>query len=120
LPDAEERRQPRWPLRLALSLVIVVDAFLVVMLTAERNAGNIPTLVSSVGLVVFCILAWRGIRWSRWLLIAFLAWRVTALGISSVSRFGAGDYRTLGSLTLYVVAVVLVASPLGCPRTRAT
>ena len=64
LPNPEERRQPRWPLRVALSFVILMDAFLVVMLTAERNVGNIPTLVSSIGLVVFSTLAWRGIRCS--------------------------------------------------------
>jgi hypothetical protein len=121
LPDAEEKRLPRWPLRLALSLVLVWEVFLVVMLSGERDAGNIPLIVNSVGLLVFSVLTWRGIPWSRWLLIALLAWRVATIGVS-VARFVPGDHRLGGSLILvafYVVAGLLVASPLGRSRMRA-
>ena len=122
MPDAEERRLPKWPVRLALSFVMVVEALLVVLLTAERDAGNIPMLVNSVGLLVLCVLTWRGIPWSRWFLIALLVWRVGGIGVAMVSSFAPGDHRIGGSLLLvglYVVAGSLVASPLGRSRTHA-
>ena len=120
MSDAEERRLPRWPLRLVLSLVLVLDVFLVVMLFVEGYAEHIPMIVNSVGLIVFCVLTWRGIPRSRWLLIAFLVWRVVQIGID-MAHFDHGDHRVVGSLmliTLYVVAGSLVASPLGRSRTR--
>ena len=120
MPDAEEKRLPKWPLRLILSLVLVLEVFLVVMLLVEGSAGNIPMIVNSVGLIVFCVLTWRGIPWSRWLLVAFLLWRVVDIGVALASRFG--DHRTGGSLMLvmlYVGAGSLVASPLGRSRMRA-
>ena len=105
-------------MRLALSLVLVLEIFFVVMLFVEGAAGNIPMLVNSVGLLVFCVLTWRGVLWSRWLLIALLVWRVAHIA-AMVSSFAPGDQRTGGSLllvVLYVVAGLLVASPLGRPR----
>jgi membrane associated rhomboid family serine protease len=122
LPDAAEKRLPKWPLRLVLSLVLVLEVFLVVMLFVEGAAGNIPMMVNSVGLIVFCVLTWRGIPWSRWLLIAFLAWRVAHIGVAMSSYFAPGDQRFGGSLllvVLYVVTGLLVASPLGRSRMRA-
>ena len=122
MADAEEKRLPKWPLRLVLSLVLVLDVFLAVMLLIERAAGNIPMLVNSVGLVVFCVLTWRGIRWSRWLLIAFLACRVAHIGVAMSLYFGPGDQRFGGSLllvVLYAVTGLLVASPLGRSGMRA-
>ena len=121
MPDAEEKRLPKWPLRLALSPILVLEVFLVVMLFVEGAAGNIPMIVNSVGLLVFCVLTWRGIPWSRWLLIAFLVSRVAHI-VAMVSSFAPGDQRTGGSLllvVLYVVAGLLVASPLGRSRMRA-
>ncbi len=120
MPDAEEKRLPKWPVWLALSFVMVVE--LVILLTAERDAGNIPMLVSSAGLLVLCVLTWRGIPWSRWLLIAFLVWRVAQIGVAVSSSFAPGDHRIGGTLILvmlYAVAGVLVASPLGRLRMRA-
>jgi hypothetical protein len=122
LPGAEERRLPKWPLRLALSLVFLLEAFFVVMLSGERDAGNIPMIVNSVGLLLFCALTWRGIPWSRWLLIALLVWRVVQIGIDMATHFGPGDQRVTGTLILiilYVATGALVASPLGRPRMRA-
>ena len=121
MSDAEEKRLPKWPLRLVLSLVLVLDVFLVVMLSVEGAAGNIPMMVNSVGLIVFCVLTWRGIPWSRWLLIAFLVSRVVHIGVA-MSSFAPGDHRIGGSLLLvglYVVAGLLVASPLGRSSMRA-
>jgi hypothetical protein len=121
LPHAEEKRLPKWPLRLVLSLVLVLDVFFVVMLFVEGPAGNIPMLVNSVGLLVFCVLTWRGVPWSRWPFIALLVWRVAHI-VVMVSSFAASDQRIGGSLllvVLYVVAGLLVASPLGRPRMRA-
>jgi hypothetical protein len=122
LADAEEKRLPKWPLRLVMSLVLVLEVFLVVMLFVEGSAGNILMMVNSVGLIVFCVLTWRGIPWSRWLLIAFLVSRVAHIGVAMSLHFAPGDERFGGSLllvVLYVVAGLLVASPLGRFRARA-
>ena len=122
MPDAEERRLPKWPLRLALSLVLVFEVFFVVMLCIEGDAGHIPMIVNSVGLLVFCVLTWRGVPWSRWLLIALLVWRIAQIGVDMGSHFDPGDHRIGGSLmlvALYLAAGSLVASPLGRSTTRA-
>lgn len=121
MPDVEAKRLPKWPLRLVLSLVLALEMFLVVMLSVEGATEHIPMIVNSVGLLVFCVLTWRGIPWSRWLLVAFLVWRVVEIGID-MAHFDPGDHRIAGSLvliTLYVVAGSLVASPLGRSRTYA-
>ncbi len=121
MPDAEEKRLPKWPLRLVLSLVLALEILLVVMLSVEGVAEHIPMIVNSVGLIVFCVLTWRGIPWSRWLLVAFLVWRLVDTGID-MAHFDPGDHRIAGALvliTLYVVAGSLVASPLGRSRTHA-
>ena len=121
MPDVEEKQLPKWPLRVALSLVLLFEVFLVVMLFVEGVAEHIPMIVNSVGLLVFCVLTWRGIPRSRWLLVAFLVWRLVEFGID-MAHFDPGDHRIAGSLvliTLYVVAGSLVASPLGRSRTHA-
>ena len=121
MPDAEEKRLPKWPLRLALLLVMVVEALLIVALILEMST-NIPMLVGSVGLLVSCVLIWRVVPWSRWLLIAFLVWRIAHIGIAMVSSFAPGDHRIVSSLILmgfYAAAGLLVASPLGRSRMRA-
>ena len=122
MPDAEEKRLPKWPLRLVLTLVLVLEVFLVVMLLVEGAAGNIPMLANSVGLIVFCVLTWRGTPWGRWLLIAFLVCRVAHIGVAMSLHFGPGDQRFGGSLllvVLYAVVGLLVASPLGRSGMRA-
>ena len=121
MPNAEEKRLPRWPLWLALSLVLVLDVFLVVMLSLEGIAGKVPMFVNSVGLLVSCVLTWRGIPWSRWLFIVLLVWRVAHVGVA-IASFGSGDHRPGGSLmlvTFYVLVGLLVASPLGRLSMRA-
>ena len=115
------RQLPKWPLRVALSLVLVLEVFFTVMLSVEGVAGNIPMLVNSVALIIFCVLAWRGVPWSRWLLVALFAWRVAEIVVAAASH-GPGDHRLGGSVilvTLYVVVGLLVASPLGRLRMRA-
>jgi hypothetical protein len=122
LANAEEKRLPGWPLRLVLSLVLVLEVFLVVMLFIEGAAGNIPMMVNSLGLIAFCVLTWRRVPWSRWLLIAFLVWRIGHIGVAMSLHFGPGDERFGGSLllvVLYVVTGLLVASPLGRSSARA-
>jgi hypothetical protein len=92
------------------------------MLFVEGAAGNIPMMVNSIGLIVFCVLTWRGIPLSRWLLIAFLVLRVAHIGVAMSSHFGPGDERFGGSLllvVLYVVVGLVVASPLGRGVARA-
>ena len=122
MPDADEKRLPKWPLRVVLSLVLVVEVFIVASALVEGAAGNTSMVVSSVGLIVCCVLTWRGIPWSRWLLVAFLVWRVVHIGVAMSLHFAPGDHRIGGSLlvaALDVVAGSLVASPLGRSTTRA-
>ena len=122
MADAEGKRLPKWPLRLVLSLVMVLEVFLVLMLLVEGAAGNIPMMVNSVGIIVCCVLTWRGIPRSRWFLIAFFLWRVVHIGVAMSLHFGPGDQRFGGSLllvVLYVVTGLLVASPLGRIGARA-
>ena len=122
MPNEEEKRLPKWPLWIALSLVLVVEVFFIVMLSVEGIIGNnVPILVNSVGLLVSCVLIWRGIAWSRWLLTVLLVWRVADIGIAIASH-GSGDHRIGGSLmlvTFYVLVGLLVASPLGRLSMRA-
>ncbi len=121
MPHAEEKRPSKWPLSLALSLVVVIDVFLIVMLSVEGYAGNVPMLVNSVGLVVSCVLIWRGTPWSRRLLGALLVWRVAQIGVA-IASYPPGDRRVGGSLilvTFYVVVGLVVGSPLGRSWRRA-
>jgi hypothetical protein len=75
LADAEEKQDVRWPKRLVLSLLLVIEVVFVVKLSGEGVTENILQIVNSAGILAFCVLTWRGIPWSRWLLIAFLIWR---------------------------------------------
>jgi hypothetical protein len=109
----------KWPLRVVLSLLFVVEMFFAVMFFGEGAGKNLPSILDSVGLLVFVVLVWRGIPWSRWLVIAFLVWRIVNIGISLSSHFG--DHRTPGSLLLigfYLVIGLVLASPVGRARPR--
>jgi hypothetical protein len=100
----------------------LVEVFFVVMLSAEGATENILMIANSVLILVFCALTWRGIPWSRWLLIAFLLWRVAQIVSDMISHFGPRDHRLGGSLmlvALYVSVGALVASPLGRSSKRA-
>jgi hypothetical protein len=69
-----------------------------------------------VGIVVLCALTWRGSRWSRWTLLAFLVWRLIEIGVDASSHFTPGDRRIAGTLTLvlvYLAAGAVISSPLG-------
>ena len=116
MPDVYDKRRPKWPLWLALSLLLVVEIFFVVMFCAEGVTENISTIVNSLGLLLFCVLAWRGIPWSRWLLMALLVWRVANIIVDMVSHIAPGDHRLPGSLVLlalYLFIGLIIASPLG-------
>lgn len=120
MQETEERVLPRWPLRLALSLLMMVEIFFIVMLVGQRSVENLLIIVNSVGLFLFCVLTWRAIPWGRWLAVAFLVWRVVGIGVSLSTHFG--DHRTDGSLMLigfYVAVGLVLASPLGRVRLRA-
>ena len=120
MPDAEGKRLPKWPLQVVLSLLLLLEALFVVMLSAEGKADSIPAILNSLGLLVFCVLMWRGVPWSRWLVVAFLVWHVVGIGASLSAHFG--DHRTGGSLMLigfYLAVGIVVASPLGNVRLRA-
>ncbi len=121
MPAAKERELPRWPLRLVLSLLLVLEVFFTLMLSMEGLEGNIPMLVNSVALIVFGVLTWRGVPLARWLVLALIVWRVTEIGVAAASH-GPGDHRLGGSLILmvfYVVVASLVASPFGRASKRA-
>ena len=116
MTDTEEKKQVKWPLRLVLLLLLVIEVMFVVKLSGEGVTENILQIVNSAGILVFCVLTWRGIPWSRWLLIAFLVWRIAHAGVAMVSHLAPGDHRIVGTLLLigiYVVAGLVVASPLG-------
>lgn len=121
MPNSTLRQLPKWPSRLVLSLVLVLETFFIVMLSVEGVAGNLPMLLNSVGLIIFCVLTWRGLPWGRWCLAALLVWRVAEIGVA-VASYDPGDHRLGGSLVLaafYVVVGAVVASPLGRSRMRA-
>ena len=120
MSDPDAKRIPKWPLLVVLSLLFVVEVFFLVMFFGQWAAKNLPIILNSVGLLMFCVLAWRMIPWSRWFLIAFLVWRIVGIGISLSFHFG--DHRTSGSLMLigfYVVIGSVLASPLGQARLSA-
>ncbi|MBN2565349.1 MAG: hypothetical protein JXB46_06530 [Candidatus Eisenbacteria bacterium] len=119
MSHTRERRLPRWPMLLVLSLVLVLDSFLLLLLlieTIETKTINIPMTVNSAGLVVLCVLFWRGLRWSRWILIALLVWRVASIVIAMALHFVPGDHRVGSSLIMiafYAAVGLVLASPLG-------
>lgn len=117
-----EHELPKWPLRLALSVLLVVEIFFLYLLFGEGGAENVTMIVSSVGIVVLCALTWRGSPWSRWILVAFLVWRLVEIGIDMSQHFAPDDRRIVGTLiliVLYVAAGSVIASPLGHPVMRA-
>ena len=116
MTDAQGGQQVKRPLRLVLSVLMVIEVFFVVRLSAEGVSENILQIVNSVGILVFCVLSWRGVPWGRWLVAGFLIWRLVHMGVSVVSHFAPGDHRIVGTLILagiYVAAGVIIASPLG-------
>ena len=116
MPDPTATRIPTWPARTALILLLVIEAFFVVMIFGEGVAGSVPLLLNSIGLLVFCVLTWRRIPWSRWALLAFLLWRVVRLVTSMISHIGPDDHRFAGSLLMlavYLLIGAVIASPLG-------
>ena len=116
--DAGVKRPPKWPLRIALSILLAIEAFVVVRFSAEGVTEHIVMIATSVGIIVFCILTWREIPWSRWLIIVLLVWRLANIGVDAVSHLAPGDHRIVGTLILvgiYVAAGSLIASPLGRP-----
>jgi hypothetical protein len=115
MPDAKQER-------LTLTVLLVIEIFFVLRLTAEGVTDNILMIVNSVGLIVFCVLTWRGIPWCRWLLIALLLGRVATIGFYVVSQISPSDDRFIGTLiiaVLYVALGLLIASPLGRSSKRA-
>ena len=122
MPDVPVMRQPKWPLRIVLSLLLAIEAFIVVRFFAEGVTEHIVMIMTSVGIIVFCLLTWRGIFWSRWLLVVLLGWRIANIGVDAVSHLEPGDHRIVGTLVLvaiYVAAGSLIASPLGRISKRA-
>jgi hypothetical protein len=117
-----EVRIPRWPRRLSLSFLLVVEVILILKLIGEGIAGNVTLFVNSLGIVLACLLTWRGIPWARWLLEALIVWRLVEIGMDIAAHFAPDDHRLPGTLilvALYVAAGAVVASPLGRPAAGA-
>jgi hypothetical protein len=115
LQTADAKQLPKWPLRTALSLLLLLEVFFTVMLSVEGVSGNVAMLLNSIALILFSVLTWRGLRWGRWFLLGLVVWRVAEIAVAAASH-GAGDHRLGGSLVLaafYVVVGLLVTSPLG-------
>lgn len=122
MPESEAKHVSQWPLRSALSLILLIEVIFIVKLSAEGITENILMIVNSIGILAFCLLTWRGIPWSRWLLVVFLVWRLANIGVDVVAHMAPGDDRIVGTLSLVVIYVVtgsLIASPLGRSRRRA-
>ena len=111
---------PRGPLRFILSALLLVEAFFLFMLFGEGGT-EITLIVSSIGIVVFSVLTWRGLPRARWILVALLVWRVLEIVIQASRNLSLDDHRLPGTLFLlgfYLIVTTLIASPLGRP-TRA-
>jgi hypothetical protein len=109
-------------LQLALSVLLFIEAVLLVKLIGEGVGGNVSLFVGSVGILVCCLLVWREIPVVRWLLVALVGWRLVRIGLDMAAHFAPGDHRIPGTLiliALYVAAGTVVASPLGRPSVRA-
>ena len=118
MPD--ETGIPKRPLRFILSALLLVEAFLLLMLFGEGGT-EITLIVSSIGIVVLCVLTWRELPRVRWLLVAFLVWRMLEIVIDASRNLSLDDHRLPGTLALlgfYLIVTTLIASPLGRP-TRA-
>ena len=115
VPDTATRT---WPARSALILLLHIEAFFVVMIFGEAINGNtnIPMLLNSTGLVVFCGLALGKIPWSRWVVPVLLLWRVVTLLVNMILHIGPNDHRFAGSILMLVVYLLIgavIASPFG-------
>lgn len=96
--------------------LVTVDVLIVVTdLLRERELDSL-TLGTAVAVVGLCALVWFGVPWGRWLLIGFIAWRVTLMSIAVASSFGPGEVLRLGALMVllyYGFSAVVLASPIG-------
>jgi hypothetical protein len=104
-------------LRLTLSFLLLVEAFFLFMLFGEGGT-EITLIVCSIGIVVFSVLTWRELPRARWILVAFLVWRILEIVIQASRNLSLDDHRLPGTLILlgfYVIVALLIASPLGRP-----
>ena len=111
---------PRGPLRFILSALLLFEAFFLLMLFGEGGT-EITLIVCSIGIVVLSVLTWRELPRARWILVAFLVWRILEIVIDASRNLSLDDHRLPGTLFLlgfYLIVTTLMASPLGRP-TRA-
>jgi hypothetical protein len=112
-----ESEIPKWPLRLTLSVLLLVEVFFLLMLFGEGGT-EITLILSSIGILVLCVPTWRELPRARWILLAFLIWRILEIVIQASRNLSLSDHRLPGTLMLlaiYVLAAMLIASPLGQP-----
>ena len=118
-----DRPSPRWPLRVTLSILLVIEVVFIIKIIGEGiSGGSAVLLVASLGIVLSCVLAWRGTSWARWSIVAFIVLRLAHIGVSMAAHFSPDDHRLPGTLILvaiYVAAGAVVASPLGRPAAGA-
>ena len=110
--------------RLVLSVLVCLVAVDVLIVFGDlfREGGvDHLTLGSAVAVIGLCALVWFGVSWGRWLLLGFIAWRVTLMGKVVASSFGPGEVLRLGALMvllLYVGSAVVLASPIARSNRR--
>ena len=108
---------PKFPLRLTLSALVLVELFFLFMLFGEGGT-QITLIVCSIGIILLSVLTWRELPRVRWILVAFLVWRILEIVIQASRNLSLDDHRLPGTLVLlgfYVIVASLIASPLGHP-----
>jgi len=79
------------------------------------KAAAITLTMSSIGIVVLCVPTWRALQRARWILLAFLIWRILEIVIQASRNISLHDHCLPGSLKLlaiHVLAAFLIASSL--------
>ena len=100
---------------LVLVGLVAVDVLIVIADLLKEGGLDFLTIASAVVVIGLCALVWFGVSWGRWLLLGFIAWRVTLMGNVVASSFDPGEVLRLGALMVllfYVGSAVVLASPI--------
>jgi hypothetical protein len=121
----EDDKVNRTPINRLVLLILVglvaVDVLIVVVDLLRERGVDFLTLGSAVAVIGLCALVWFGVSWGRWLLLGFIAWRVTLMGKVVASSFDPGEVLRLGALMVllfYLGSAVVLASPIARSNRR--
>ena len=121
----EHDKMNRPPINRSVLLILVcfiaVDVLIVVADLLREGGVDFLTLGSAVAVIGLCALVWFGVSWGRWLLLGFIAWRVTFMGKVVASSFDPGEVLRPGALVvllLYIGSAVVLASPIARSNRR--